>query len=118
LIVPIFLLLPSVNAAYLLLTALAAQQYIIMYVLMFLAAIKTRQCSMKNIGFTLTRYRCGTWLVSLIGLLGCSALFIIGFIPPSGFGIGGAFTYEFILVIGLISLTLLPLLFRYFSQRS
>src|SRR5262249_50224231 len=38
----VFLLLPSVNASYWLLTALAAQLYMLMYILMFAAALRLR----------------------------------------------------------------------------
>ena len=38
----VFLLLPSINASYWLLTALSAQLYMLMYILMFAAALRLR----------------------------------------------------------------------------
>ena len=101
-----FLMFPTVNASYWLLTALAAQQYVIMYVLMFAAAIAMRYRGLDNIGFKIPGKNIGVWLVSSIGIVGCIVVFIVGFIPPSGSG--GAAHYEFFLILGLVLLTLFP----------
>ena len=101
-----FLMFPTINASYWLLTALAAQQYVIMYVLMFLAAIAMRYKGRENVGFKIPGKNVGVWLVSTIGIIGCIVVFIVGFIPPSGSG--STTHYEFFLILGLILLTLFP----------
>lgn len=109
-----FLLMPSVNASYWLLTALAAQLYMIMYFMMFIAAIRLRykKTVARRNGFMIPGPKnLGVWLVAGLGLMGCLAAFAIGFIPPSGIQVGGASHYELLLTIGLVFACLLPLIF-------
>lgn len=105
----VFLLLPSVNGSYWLLTALAAQLYMLMYILMFAAGIRLRY---KNLacenGFRIPGGRWGMWLVAGAGLIGSVVTFIIGFIPPHNIQVGGTAHYELLLVAGLIIMCLPP----------
>ncbi|MCH9643734.1 MAG: APC family permease [Gammaproteobacteria bacterium] len=113
----VFLLLPTVNAAYLLLTAMAAQQYILMYVLMFLAGIKLRYAKFNNHGFRITPYRWGTALVAIAGIVGSVIVFVIGFIPPTFTNIGSIPRYELTLGVGFIALCVIPFVLYHFCQR-
>lgn len=108
-----FLLMPSVNGSYWLLTALSTQLYMLMYVVMFLAAIRLKYKSVKNPhGFTIPGGKVGMWIACLLGLFGCAMTLIVGFIPPSGIDVGGFFHYEVVFTSGLIGM-ILPVIFFY-----
>ncbi len=98
-----FLLMPSVNGSYWLLTSLSTQLYVLMYVLMFIAAI----------GFVFKNHlffkptlipggKSGMIAVCLLGLIGCSITLSVGFIPPSGIDVGSAAHYVMIFCLGMI----------------
>lgn len=114
----VFLLLPSVNASYWLLTALAAQLYMLMYILMFAAAIRLRKNSAaRRPGFQIPGGKAGLWTVNGAGILGSIVTFIIGFVPPSNIQTGGVFFYETLLVIGLIVMSVPPIIVYQWLKR-
>lgn len=99
----VFLLMPSINGSYWLLTALAAQLYMIMYILMFVAAIRLRYVKIETAnGFRIPFGNWGIWVVAGAGAIGSLLTFIIGFIPPSNIQVGGVLHYEILLLIGLV----------------
>lgn len=105
----VFIIMPSINESYWLLTALAAQLYMFMYLLMFLAAIKLRYThAATHRAFKIAGGKGGIFIVSGCGILGCLVTLIVGFIPPVGVEIGSIFGYECILIGGLFLMTLLP----------
>ncbi len=105
----VFLLLPSVNGSYWLLTALAAQLYMMMYIMMFATAIGLRYKKIaRRDGFTIPGGFVGIWIVAGFGLIGSIVTFIIGFLPPSNIDIGGVWHYEMLLLIGLLSMSVIP----------
>jgi len=116
-----FALMPSVNGSYWLLTALSTQLYILMYVLMFLAALrleKTQALSAATIKMPLGKV--GPWVVGILGLIGCSITLAVGFIPPAGISVGGFWHYEFIFCAGMLLMITPPLLLflkKYFLLR-
>lgn len=114
-----FLLMPSVNGSYWLLTALAEQLYMIMYFLMFCAAIYLRykRVQRRN-GFMIPGGKyVGMWIVAGIGLLGTIAAFAIGFVPPSNIGVGGTMHFELLLILGLILMSTPPLIFLWSRRK-
>jgi amino acid transporter len=114
----VFLLMPSVNASYWLLTALAAQLYMIMYVLMFAAGIRLRyQQLSSNDGFRIPGGLGGMWVVASAGIIGSTATFVIGFIPPSTINVGGIAHYEFLLIMGLILMFVPSIILHQFMIR-
>lgn len=105
----IFLLLPTINASYWLLTALASQLYMLMYIMMFVAAVRLRAHAPASAeGFRIPGGRFGLWLVAGAGLLGSGATLVIGFIPPDNIGLGQVWHYEEMLIGGLAVLTAMP----------
>jgi amino acid transporter len=107
----VFLLLPSVNGSYWLLTALAAQLYMLMYVLMFVAAIRSRykpaHVSWVS-AFKVPGGNWGIWLVASLGIVASVTTFIIGFIPPENIAVGSVWRYESLLVGALVLMSLPP----------
>jgi glutamate:GABA antiporter len=115
-----FFLLPSINSIYWLLTALSTELYLLMYVLLFIAAI----CLKKKFAdrprhFAVPGGRYGYYTVCILGLVGCVISLIVGFFPPEeSLDMGGALRFRLIFVAG-IALMLLPagLLYRYKQKR-
>lgn len=106
-----FLFMPSVNSAYWFLTALAAQLYMLMYILMFLSAIVLRKrIPIKANAFSIPGGFKGLLFVSGIGLIGTLTTFVVSFMPPDVVNVGGVFRYETALLIGLVIMCLPPFL--------
>ncbi|MBN9230675.1 MAG: amino acid permease [Legionella sp.] len=105
----LFLFMPSVNGSYWLLTALAAQLYMLMYLLMFLAAIKLRLSSPDHPrAFKIAGGIGGMLFVSFIGIIGVLATLAVSFIPPEGINVGSMARYELTLIGGLIFMCIPP----------
>ncbi|KTD75514.1 amino acid permease [Legionella waltersii] len=99
----LFLFMPSVNGSYWLLTALAAQLYMLMYFIMFLAAIKLRLSQPNQPRpFAIPGGLFGMCFVAGIGIIGVLTTLAVSFIPPEGINVGSTMRYELTLVIGLI----------------
>jgi len=112
-----FLLMPSVNGSYWLLTDLSTQLYVLMYVLMFAAAIALKyKLSSKAKAFTIPGGIVGMWVVCLLGLFGCIVTLIVGFIPPEGINVGSAAHYEIVFTSGIVAM-ILPVVFFYFYKK-
>lgn len=114
LVCAVFLLFPVVNAAYWLLTALAEQLYMIMYLIMFVAAIRLRYVkSSERAGFRIPGIKnIGMWVVAGAGFFGALVAFMIGFMPPDNIRIGSTWHYELLLMIGLMLMSAPPFLMR------
>lgn len=111
-----FLFLPSVNGSYWLLTDLSTQLYMLMYVIMFLCALRLR----KNLpssqqGFVIPGKKIGLWIVCLLGLFGCLVTLLVGFIPPNNMNIGSPTYYELLFSGGMIGM-IIPVIFFYWYQ--
>lgn len=112
-----FLFLPSVNASYWFLSALSTQLYILMYVLMFLSALRIRKKVpyTDNQAFVIPGKTAGLWMTCLLGLFGCAITLFVGFIPPSNINIGSHVQYELLFCGGMLIMTA-PILFFYRYQ--
>lgn len=107
----LFLFMPSVNGSYWLLTALAAQLYMLMYLLMFAAAIQLRLKAPKHPrAFKIPGGFLGLVLVASIGAIGALTTLVVSFIPPDGINVGSISRYELTLVLGLVLMCLPPFL--------
>ena len=106
-------LMPSVNGAYWLLTDLSTQLYILMYVLMFIAALrlKIKKTTVMD-GFKIPGGTIGTALVCMVGLFGCVVTLLVGFLPPSSIDVGGKIHYLITFSSGML-LLIIPVVFFY-----
>lgn len=115
----VILVMPTVSSAFMLMSALAVQLYLIMYMLMFAAAIRLRYSHPEvKRGYTIPGGKSGIWLISGIAILTCFFVFIFGFIPPQAVLDGGIISilrYIGFLLAGVITFTLVPL---YFYRRA
>lgn len=115
----VILFMPTVSSAFMLMSALAVQLYLIMYLLMFAASIKLRYSHPEvKRGYTIPGGKVGIWFVSGIAMLTCIFVFIFGFIPPQAVQNGGVMPilrYIGFLLVGVVSFTMVPL---YFYRRA
>ena len=78
------LFMPTINGAFILMAALTAQLYMIMYLLMFAAVIKLRYSQPdKPRPYRIPGGRTGVWIVGGIALLTALAAILVGFIPTA-----------------------------------
>ncbi|GGI85567.1 APC family permease [Legionella impletisoli] len=109
-----FMLFPSVNAIYWLFTALSTELYILMYVLMFLAAIHLKH-KFAEIPrpFSIPGGRMGYYFTCLLGLVGCFITLVVGFFPPvESMDVGGVRHFRVVFTSGII-LMMLPAVLLY-----
>ncbi|MDR3442279.1 MAG: APC family permease [Legionella sp.] len=108
----VFILLDSINAAYWMLSDLSAQMALMVYIIMFAAAIqlRNRRPDLKR-GYTIPGGKVVLWLIAGVGTLCCTAAMLVGFAPPSQIPVGNVFVFEAFLVGGLILFVLIPWFF-------
>lgn len=113
----LFVVMPSVQSFYQILSQLTVILYLIMYMLMFTAAIYLRY-SMKKAGrpFRIGKRGNGLmWLVGGLGFLGSLLAFVLSFIPPSQIATGSNTVWFAVLFIGVIVVVAAP--FIIFASR-
>ena len=111
LLATVFLFMPSVNGSYWILTALAAQLYMLMYLLMFITAIKLRFKAPQQVRvFRVPGGIIGLILVAGTGIIGTCLTLMVSFIPPIGINVGNLDYYALILLSGLIVLCAIPMI--------
>ena len=97
--------IPSVSHAYWIFAAMATQVYLIMYVLMFIAAIRLRRAQPDHPrGYKAP----ALGLLCLLGVLSSVAALVIGFIPPSQFGHSNPLAYAALILAGILAIGIAP----------
>lgn len=109
----LFLLIPSVQESFWILTALTTQLYTIMYIQMYAAAIKLRYTHPEvHRAYRVPGGKAGIWIVAGGGVLMALLAIIISFFPPSQLGHSGAgYTLFYIsfLFLGIAAMCGLPM---------
>ena len=108
----LFVVMPSVQSFYQILSQLTVLLYLIMYLLMFAAAIYLRYAMKKaNRPFRIGSKGNGLmWIVGGVGFLGSLLAFILSFIPPGQIAVGSKTMWYAVLVIGCIVVVVAPLI--------
>jgi putative glutamate/gamma-aminobutyrate antiporter len=115
----IFLKMPTVSASYWILTALSAQSYLVMYILMFISALKLRYTHPKiHRAYRVPFGKVGIWTVVSLGVISSLFAIFISFIPPGQLVTGSLFFYEIFLILGLLLMCGIPLLIHKFRKPS
>ena len=105
LIAVLYAFLPSVSHAYWIFAVMATQVYLIMYVLMFIAAMRLRRSQPDHP----RGYRApALGLLCLLGAVSSVAALLIGFIPPSQFGHSNPLTHAVLILAGILAIGILP----------
>lgn len=99
----LFIIMPTVSSAYWILNAMVAQLYLIMYILMFAAAIRLRYKHSNVIrAYKVPGGNIGMWIVAGLGILGSVTTFFIGFFPPAQIPTGNTVFYVLFLIFGIL----------------
>lgn len=109
-----FVLMPTVNSSFWLLSQITAQLALLVYVALFAAGIRLRykQGHVERSFAIPGGKTIGMWFVGMCGILACLIAFGLGFIPPTQVGITNVFVYELLLIGGIVVASTFPLLFR------
>ena len=105
----LFVVMPSVQSFYQILSQLTILLYLIMYMLMFAAAIALRY-KMKDTPrpFRLGKGNALMWILGAVGFAGSLLAFILSFIPPSQINTGNNAVWYSVLIIGCIVMVVIP----------
>ncbi|MFZ4772493.1 MAG: amino acid permease [Chlamydiia bacterium] len=115
----LFVILPSVSHSFWILEAMVAQLYLIMYILMFAAAIRLRLTQPKvHRPFKIPGGWIGFWITTVGGLIVFVAILFLGFIPPAELGGVNLLTYEIIQVVGILLFVAAPYIITLFKKPS
>jgi amino acid transporter len=106
----LYLVMGDVSSAFFLISALVVSLYIIMYMLLFAAAIRLRY-SQPDLprGFRIPGGRAGVWAVAGTGLLAVAFSLVLAFVPPTQLPIGSPAGYVALVALGTIVFTGAPL---------
>ncbi|MBR7182661.1 MAG: amino acid permease, partial [Alistipes sp.] len=104
----LFVVMPSVQSFYQILSQMTASLYLIMYMMLFAAAIVLRY-RMKSSN---RPFRLGSnmtmWIIAGVGFCGSLLAFILSFIPPAQISTGSPKTWVTILVVGCLIVIVVP----------
>ena len=111
-----FLLVPSVNAFYWFLTALSTELYMLMYVIVFIAALRLHYKFINRPKvFKIPGGEMGMWITSVLGLFGCVITLIVGFFPPEHIHIESSTRYAGMIGFGALAM-ISPVFLFYFYK--
>ena len=108
----LYALVPAVSSAYWIFTVMTTSVYLIMYILMFIAAVNLRRRYPDHPrGYRAPLLKTQCW----VGGIACVLAILIGFVPPSQFGHASPILYALLILIGVVVIGVLPafLLDRY-----
>ena len=105
LIAVLYAFIPSVSHAFWIFAVMATQVYMIMYVLMFVAAFRLRRSQPdRTYGYKAP----ALGLLCLVGGVSSVAALVIGFIVPSQFGHLNPLKYAVLILAGILAVGILP----------
>lgn len=109
LLASLFIFVPNINTAFILLVDMAAALYLIMYMLMFASAMRLR----RTHPHVVRTYRTPAMgLIATVGFIACLAAFALGFVPPAGFAEGApGWGYPVLVAVIVVLLGAPPLIF-------
>lgn len=114
----LFVYNPSIKAAYWIINTLAAQLYLMMYFLVFLAVIKLRYSQAhKQRAYKIPGGKAGVWIVAGIGAITCVLALLIGFVKPTDIEVHhSAELYAGILFAGMVIFSAPPLIIMFYHK--
>lgn len=109
--------MPDVSSSYWLLSVLTVQLYLIMYILLYSAAIKLRY-SKPNVqrAYKIPGGNWGMWIVAGVGILGALFAIFIGFFPPAQLQSESILFYGLFLSLGILVMCGVPLVIYQFRK--
>ena len=113
----VILELPTISASFWILSVMSAQIYLVMYIMMFIAAIRLRYTKPHVPRAYKVPYGSkGIWLLSVFGIISSVFVIILGFFPPDQINVGSHLFYELFLIIGFVLMIAIPLVIHAFRK--
>ena len=104
-----YFIMNNVNVAFFVLSAMTVTLYLIMYILMYLAALKLRYSAPElPRTYKVPGGWAGIWIVTLLGVAGVGFAFVVGFFPPSNLAVGNPGLYVTLVTAGTVIFTGVP----------
>ncbi len=105
LIALLYAFIPTISRAYWIFTAMATQVYLIMYMLMFISAVRLRRTKPDHLrGYRAPRLG----VLCLLGGAASITAFVIGFVPPSQLGHQSVLLYGLLILAGILAIGIVP----------
>ncbi|MEO0797307.1 MAG: amino acid permease [Verrucomicrobiota bacterium] len=113
----IYLVFKNVSVAFFVLSAMTATLYLVMYMMMYAAAIRLRitQPDLPR-SYKIPGGMFGMWLIAGVGFLAVLFAFVVGFFPPSQLPVGNPTTYVTLVGGGLVFFIAAPLILNAFKK--
>ncbi len=107
----LYFVMKNVSVAFFLLSALTVAVYIIMYLMMYMAAIKLRrtQPNMER-PYKIPGGMVGMVLIAGIGIVAALFALVLAFFPPSQLPVGSPASYVAVVAVGTIGFFVIPLI--------
>ncbi len=115
----LYFVMDNVSVAFFMISAMTVTLYLVMYILMYAAAIKlrfTRPDLPRT--YKVPGGNGGMCAVAGVGLAGVLFAFVVGFFPPSNLKVGNPALYVGLVLVGLVVFTGLPLLINALKKPS
>jgi putative glutamate/gamma-aminobutyrate antiporter len=114
-----YFVMADVSVAFFLLSAMTITLYLIMYMLMYAAAIRLRysQPELKR-SYRVPGGTVGMWCIAGVGFAGVAFSFLVGFFPPTQLPVGSPALYVGLVIGGTVLFTGLPLLIGLLKRSS
>jgi amino acid transporter len=107
----LLLFVDSINTYYWMLTALVAQTFLVMYVLMYASVLWLRRTQPDAPRpFRIPGGRVGLVITVGVGMAAAAFTFVLGFVPASHLGIDATMAYVTVMVIGIVVVCVTPFL--------
>jgi amino acid transporter len=109
----------DVNVAFFLISSMTIALYLIMYMLMYAAAIRLRysQPDLPRL-FRIPGGTVGMWIVSGIGFVGVAFSFMLSFVPPAQLPVGNPSLYVTLVTAGAVVFTAIPFVIHMYRKPS
>lgn len=112
-----FVLMPTVSSAFWILTVLAAQLYLVMYIILFAAGIRLRYKHPRiERPYKVPGGNVGMWIISMIGIVGSTFALLIGYLPPQQIETGNTAFYVGFLILGTLIGVVAPFVILRFKK--
>jgi len=115
----LILFMPTINSAYWILLVMVTQVYLIMYALMFAAAIKLRYKKPEVYrAYQIPGGNAGMWIVAGSGIISSLLTLFVGFFPPAQFSTGNPVFFVIFLALGITLFCAAPSIILKFQKPS
>jgi len=106
----LFIFLPTVNSSYWILSVITAQLALVVYGLLFAAALRLhyKKAHVKR-SFKMPGKTWGAWTICSLGIMTCLAVIGFGFLPPAQVPYSSPLIYELILVFAIALSICIPI---------